>query len=344
MRICIIGDLHYGEKSNSEVYNRQLNEMLRWAVGVCEENQVNCCVQLGDWFHHRNSLNSLTISYGIEGAKILSDYFGKDNVYVLVGNHDIYYKDSLNVTSLSIIEPFVTVIDSLFNCHGVLMTPWIIDQKQWDDLIEDANENAIFVMGHFEFSGFYVSKGHIAEHGNNAKELGMVRRVFSGHYHSPQEVGNVLYCGTPIATTFSEANEAHGIYILETQTGKLEFIEYTGTQTISIPYEQLDEVLKTINPETTSIRVEFPDSIDDESIVESVQAKLSELSFVEVKVKYQGSKLKEILSTVVDDVIADVENIDDLVLKYLASASSVPGVDSDTMIKLYKQVIQNDSI
>jgi hypothetical protein len=47
---------------------------------------------------------------------------------------------------------------------------------------------------------------------------------------------------------------------------------------------------------------------------------------------------------VVDDVIADVENIDDLVLKYLASASSVPGVDSDTMIKLYKQVIQNDSI
>jgi DNA repair exonuclease SbcCD nuclease subunit len=108
MKVCIIGDLHYGEKSNSDKYNQQLNAMLGWVVEQSKARGVDKCVQLGDWYHHRNSINVQTITAGIDGAKILSKHFGRTNVFVLVGNHDIYFKDTIAVNSLAIIKPFIT--------------------------------------------------------------------------------------------------------------------------------------------------------------------------------------------------------------------------------------------
>jgi DNA repair exonuclease SbcCD nuclease subunit len=172
------------------------------------------------------------------------------------------------------------------------------------------------------------------EHGHSAKELNQYEKVFSGHYHSKQENGNVLYTGTPIATTFAEANEQHGIHILDTTTGEIEFVEYTTVKVVSIPYTELDTI-SNYDPANTRIRVEFPDDLEDETVIDEVQELLHELNFDEIKIKYQGSKVKQLLESVQDAEVQDAEDIDSVVLKFLEQSSSVEGVDSSVMKRYY---------
>lgn len=337
MKILAIGDTHQGEQSNSQKYNEFVNEMFEWAVGIAKERNIKTAVHLGDFFHNRNSINVQTINYGIDGAKILSDYFGKDNIYVLTGNHDLYYKDRLDVHSLSIIEPYVTVVNELLPLENCLLTPWIVDNEQWDKLV---SESKVFdyVFGHFEFNGFKMNDAYVMEHGNSHKELKKLKRVLTGHFHSPQTIDNIHYVGTPIATTMSEANEAHGIHILDTETNELEFIEYTGVRVLSIPYTEI-ETLDDYDPARTSVRIEFPDDLDDETLITEVQDYLADKHFNEVKIKYKGNKAKELLEASIDN-IEEVENIDLVVKKFLSDSVEIEGVDKTILVKYYDKAIE----
>jgi len=56
-------------------------------------------------------------------------------------------------------------------------------------------------------------------------QLSKFGKVYSGHFHCRQEVGNIHYLGTPYEMFFSDVNEVKGFHILDTETGGLEFVE-----------------------------------------------------------------------------------------------------------------------
>lgn len=345
-KVILIGDTHFGEKGNSLKYNQQLVDFFHWVVDFAESNDITKAVHMGDYYHNRNTINVETINYGIEGAKVLSNYFKPENLYVLTGNHDIYYKDTLEVNSLKIIEPYVTIIDdvsSFRSLKGMVLTPWVCNSVQWEALVEFVQRmDPKFICGHFEFNGFEVSAGHVMDHGLSHKELitKSTQMIYSGHYHSPQKNGKVNYIGTPIATTMSEANEAHGITVLDLDTGEEGFIAYTAVKTVSIAFFQLDDILPSLDPKNTSIRVEFPDDLEDEMLIEEVQTKLAEMQFEEVKIKYTGNKVKELLESVVDAELESVDNIDTVVINFIRSSADVSGVDKQSLEALYKLAME----
>jgi DNA repair exonuclease SbcCD nuclease subunit len=337
MKIIVMGDTHYGEKSNDPKFNGSLVDLFEWTVDIAKERNIDTMVHLGDYYHNRNAINVQTINYGIDGAKILAEHFDRENVYVLLGNHDIYFKDRLDTNSLSIIEPYVTIVDSLTAIDNVLLTPWIVDGEQWDKLVKESKKYD-FLMGHFEFNGFKMNDYYVMEHGNSHKELKNCKKVLSGHFHSPQVMDNVHYVGTPIPTTMSEANEPHGINILDTETGELEFIEYTKVKVISIPYTEI-ESLDDYDPEYTSVRIEFPDDLDDETLIGEVQEYLADKKFDEVKIKYKGNKAKQLLESSVE-TIEEVENIDLVVKTFLKDCSNIDGIDKEVLLKYYDAAVK----
>lgn len=342
MKLMIIGDTHFGEKQNDTKFNQNLVEMFEWAMETAKANKVDKIVHLGDYFHNRNSINVQTINYGVQGAKVLASHYDKENILTILGNHDIYYKDRLDVHSLSIIEPYVTVVDSLTAIDEdgkVLLTPWIIDNEQWDILVDEVvKKKHEFVLGHFEFNGFKMNDYYTMEHGNSHRELKRCKRVFSGHYHSPQTQNNVHYVGTPIPTTMSEANEEHGVHILDTETNELDFYVYDKVKVISIPYTEI-ELLEELDPENTSVRIEFPDDLEDETIIMEIQEALAERNFDEVKIKYKGNKAKELLESAVD-TIEEVENIDLVVKTFIDNSTEVDGIDKSILLKYYNEAIE----
>jgi DNA repair exonuclease SbcCD nuclease subunit len=336
VKVLIIGDLHFGEHSNSEKYNKNMVDFFDWVTKI---DNIDLVIQMGDYFHSRNSVNVQTLNYGIKGAKILNEAFGKDKLHVLTGNHDIYFKDRLDTHSLAVIEPYVTIVNETKFIDNILITPWIIDNEQWDNLVKDS-KGYDYVFGHFEFNGFKMNDAYVMEHGNSHKELKKAKRVLSGHFHSPQVIDNVHYVGTPIPTTMSEANEAHGVYILDTETDELEFIEYTKVRVVSIPYTEI-ETLEQYDPEFTTVRVEFPDDLADETLITEVQEYLAEKKFDEVKIKYKGNKAKEIIESFVEK-IEEVDNIDLVVKTFLSKSIEIDGVDKSKLLFYYDKAIEKE--
>lgn len=330
-KVLLIGDTHSGENGNSPKYNQQVNDMYTWVTQGFPD--VDYVVHLGDWFHARNKIQIDTLNYGIKGAKILQKAYGKDNVYVLCGNHDTYHLTSLEVSSLAAIEPYVTVIDEITQVEDMLLVPWIVSGEEWDKIF--TYKTAKFCLSHFELNGFYVTDTYKMDHGFSPKALNKsFDLTISGHYHSPQRQGNIQYAGTPIPITMSEANEDHGVWVLDTETGGLDFHVYDKVKVISIPYDELADVIDDLDPENTSIRVEFPDELEDETIITEVRELLDEMKFSSSKIKYRGQKAKQLLESTNEEV-EEVENIDQAVLEFLEGSTEVSGIDNTLMKKLY---------
>ena len=342
-KFLLIGDLHFGEKSNSEKFNNQVIDFIDWACEKGVEKGVDGVIQLGDYFHTRHKIDVSTLNYGLRGAERLSETFSKDGVYVIIGNHDLYYLERLDMSSVNSLKHHVTVVSDVVDIgdlnkaypkNEVLLTPWITDAEMWDSVVNKSAEFP-YIMGHFEFQGFMLNEGYAVEHGWTHRSLKRAKKVISGHYHSPQKKDNVLYAGTPYPITMNEANEEHGVYVLDTDTGDIEFIQYEDVKVISIPYDQLDEdLINSLDPEKTSIRIEFPDDLEDETIIDEFKDVLSSLKFGEVKIKHTSKTVSKILEADVGDV-ESVENVDEVVMKFLNNATEIDNVDKELLKKYY---------
>lgn len=332
MKWLMIGDLHFGEKNNSEKFNKSVLSFFDW-VNNTFAGKVDKCVQFGDWFHNRNKIDVSTLCFGIEAASRLGETFGKENVYALVSNHDIYYRDRLDVSSMEAIKPYINVVDSITEIENILFVPWITDGEMWDSLVN--NDYGCKVMfGHLELSGFKLNDGYIMEHGYSPKELRKFNRVFSGHYHSHQVNGNITYLGTPYPITMNEANEHHGVFVYDDETDTIEFTPYEAIKVVSIPYTEI-ETIDSYDVENTTIRIEFPDDLDDETIITDVTNYLKEKGFEDYKIKYTGKKLKQILESESEEV-SEVENIDEVVMNHLKKCTDVSGIDKERLVKFYQ--------
>lgn len=346
-KVMLLGDVHFGAKKDSPEFQQSIIKFIDWAIELANEQNVTHCVQMGDWFDSRNSVNVNTVNIAIDGARKLSDAFGRENFFILMGNHDLFHLHRLDVSSLAMLEPYANIVNDLACIidDSILAAPWIVDEEMWNLVVEGSNEFK-YLFGHLELNGFLVNDRYEMTSGFSHKELKHYKKIVTGHYHSPQKKDNVQYLGTPYPITMSDANEAHGIWFFTPSDGNLEFVEYTGSSAVSISlddYRKLD--MTQFVPENTNIRIEFPDDLEDEMLLESVRKELEDQGFREIKIKYRGNKAKEIMEQDVDEIEA-VDNIDALVLSYIAKSSSVAGVSKEKLKELYEKSIghSNDQI
>jgi DNA repair exonuclease SbcCD nuclease subunit len=336
-RWLVIGDLHFGERGDSEKFNNSILDFVEWAIDTGLAHKVDKVVQLGDWFHSRSKIQVQTLNYGVVGAQMLGQVFGRENVYVLEGNHDLFYLDRLDISSINVLSPYVTVIHEPTMVGDIMMTPWIASGEQWDEVV-NASKDAEYLFAHLELNGFMVNDRYEMEHGQSHRELRGYKRVLTGHYHSMQEKDNILYVGTPYPITMNEANEDHGVFIFDDVTGKTTFETYQGIKVISVDHDKLDEVLAELGDdvENTTIRVVFGDDVTDDSIVDEVQEKLSGMAFDGVRIKFNNTKSREIMSA--DIEVSDTENIDDVVVKVIRESVDIDGIDKKMLEALYLQL------
>lgn len=331
MKILEIGDLHFGEKGNSEKFNTQVLNFLSWAVEQAHKHNVDAIVQFGDYYHTRHEINTETLTMGIHGAQLL-EASGIDT-YALLGNHDLHYLNRLDVSSLNALRRIINIIDEpTMIGDDVYVVPWVNDEFVWQAAVNNHNE-AKYLFGHFEFNGFKVNDGYEMEHGLSASELKGYTRVVSGHYHSTQTKGNVTYLGTPFPITMNEANEQHGIFILDTETDEHTFIEYPVMKVVSVPYTRINDVLE-MDPDNTSVRIEFPDDLEDETLIGDCTKRLMDAGFSEIKTKYTNKKARTLLESEAVE-IAHVDDIDQVVIDHLRAAAEVNGVSNALLEELY---------
>lgn len=165
-KTLVTTDWHFGIKSNSisrlNILVKVVNEINRYIKG----NKIRNLVFMGDLFHNRNNLSVQTINVALKCINTLAK---SCNVYLIIGNHDLFNKSSVEVNSLNIFRNTknVTVIDHPteyeMNGERVLMCPWLSKLTSYSESSYDK------IFGHFDISFKFLVASYIES--NTSKNI-----------------------------------------------------------------------------------------------------------------------------------------------------------------------------
>jgi DNA repair exonuclease SbcCD nuclease subunit len=165
-------------------------------------------------------------------------------LHTLIGNHDVAYKNTLEVNSPSLLlneynnieiyEEFDTVE---FDGVSIDVVPWICDDNV-DDIFNRMKESkAQICFGHFEIAGFEMDRGNVCESGIDKQSLSKYDVVLTGHFHHKSTDGNITYVGTPYEMTWADWNDPKGFHIFDTETREMNFVKNPFSMFHKITYD-----------------------------------------------------------------------------------------------------------
>ena len=228
MKIAILGDVHIGVRGDSIAFHNYFREFYtKTFFPYLVQHGITTIFQLGDLFDRRKyiSFQSLALS-----RRYFFDQLVKHNIQcrVLLGNHDIFFKNTLEVNSPDLLlrdyENHVILYDKPSMWMGIDVVPWICKDNELEvfDFIKRSQNQVCF--GHFELAGFEMDRGNICHDGMNPNSLNKYDLVLSGHFHHRSNNGSIVYVGTPCEHTWSDYNDERGFHIFDTETRELTFI------------------------------------------------------------------------------------------------------------------------
>lgn len=339
-KVAYCGDLHFGKFNNSRYHNGMLMKFVKFLVDKCNEEEINYIIFTGDYFDNRQNINVMTLHHGIQAMRHVNDNFNGE-VYSLVGNHDMYHKDRLDVTSTDVTEPYCdhlikkeTIVD--IGGHDVLLVPWVCDNEHWDQVVE-LSKRVDYCFGHFEFKKFKMNDHYVMEHGFTHKAFKKLKRVLSGHFHIRQKVDNVIYPGSPFPFDFNDANtEERGFGIIDLDTNENEFVNFNGPKIRTVSYKDILDNKIDLQDNDLKVKVLFDGEVSDNDL-EEVKTRLEDAHVLESKIDYVPNKIKDFIES--DIEVQEVENIDDVVLHYIRNSREIEGVNKNLLESLYKEAI-----
>jgi len=253
-KICCISDFHFGvHQDNSIWHNISLNFIKDLKQKLINMN-IKDIVICGDVNNDRNEISLNTMFIINKAFKMLKDF----NIFILVGNHDAYYRDRSDINSLSLLDGWDNI-----NVYDTITTINEFDQTitfcPWATELEKIPKSDV-LFGHFGITGFKMSKGKICAEGLNSYDiLGKSSLIISGHFHLREERkykdGTILYLGSPYELNWGESGGKKGFYILDLISKTYEFIENTNSP--KHKKIRLSELIAT-KKLTRDIRKEFP--------------------------------------------------------------------------------------
>lgn len=356
MQVLIIGDLHWGARSDNvaflEHYAAYFRDQFFKILRVLKPDAV---VQVGDVFDKRSYLNVNTLYYA---RKYFIDPLRESGIpsYVLTGNHDTYFKNTSRVNSLQEVygcchsqSPSFQVIWEPLETEFGLLVPWIAPDEQENSLLAIEHSKARYCFGHFDIPGFYMSGGKKSEHGFQRSMFAKFTRVISGHYHGRQNDGNIFYCGVPYEKSWEDHGQWIGIHLLDTDTGAIKAIPNPVRMHYQLDFTDgaLSEAsdIDPSNLEKKIVRLVVHDTkhaVKLERLIQKISAaKPESLSVVHKALTINSEQvLEEIKVADPDDTVTTITN-------YIDRLDGVPATErtqvKDLLLTLHSQAIQSQT-
>lgn len=289
MKLGIVGDLHFGVQKGSEVFLESQKRFFVFLKQYCDDNKIDTIIFLGDIFDNRQSIDIQVYSFVLECFEEILVGIRK---ICLIGNHDLYYTNSLEIHSLKMLSGIndIEIIDSpitlQFDDISCDIFPWIIDNSSFSPLTKESK----YCFGHFDIKGFMYNKGIFSEEGLNVSDLISYEKIFSGHYHISQHrkvsQSDFYYVGTPYHLDRGDIGEDKSIIILDTDTDSIEKVSCPHTVMFKeYAYPNLPDTNQEVEGHFVDVVVDS-DKIDDafEKYIEEI-SKLKPNGKINIKVK-----------------------------------------------------------
>jgi len=264
MNIALVTDTHFGARGDSKAFDDYFRKFYEDVFfPTLKERGIKVVFHLGDCFDRRKYVN-------FDSLRSCREYFfdkayneGID-IYMIVGNHDTYYKNTNDVNSPELLlkdydnihcfsEP--TELTGSFDAD-ILMLPWICTDNYEQSMKAIKNSKSKICFAHLELAGFQMWKGQEAHDGFDPALFKNFDLVCTGHFHHKHSRGNITYLGNPYQMFWNDYADPRGFHILDTETLDLEFIEnpyimfekiyYDDTKEMGSPDQYKDRHLKVV--------------------------------------------------------------------------------------------------
>lgn len=224
MRIGILSDTHWSFKKSSR-YMHDFFELFYKNIffPTLEREGITTVIHMGDAFDNRKGIDF----WGLDWTrKVVLDPLSKYDVHMIVGNHDIFLRNSTEINSPSLLlkdYPNIKVYDSAVTTKiaGIDMTliPWICEDNYDHTMNVIQQSKSKVALGHLELQGFKVNQNLVMEdHGTDPNLFNKFKKVFSGHYHTRSNNGKIFYLGNTYEMFWSDVNDQKGFHIFDTDT------------------------------------------------------------------------------------------------------------------------------
>jgi Calcineurin-like phosphoesterase len=331
-KTVVFTDIHYGMRNNSREHNAACEDFVRWTIEQAEEWGTKNCIFAGDWHHVRSAINVSTLNYSVSGLKMLNDYF--DNVFFILGNHDLFYRDKYEIHSIPYIKEFknIRLIENMQEFDGVSFVPWLVG----DDWRKVPNIKAPYMFGHFELPHFKMNAMvEMPDHGLlNKDHFANQQQVFSGHFHKRQNNSKIWYIGNAFPHNYADAwDDDRGLMFWEpgqTPTFRA-WPDAPKYRTLNLSRLLEDPSLFIDDKTYARIAVDIDVNYEEANFMKELFEQhlgAREISLQVAKVGEQG-----VLS---DDGI-NFESVDSIVISHLQSIESNT-IDRQELIRIYQSI------
>jgi len=216
VKTLLLTDTHLGLYDAADFWHEVVLKLFQYVADFCNRNNIKRIIHLGDFFEKRKAINVKSLWYA---AEYIGPILNEFETYIVVGNHDTFYKNQIKPHSLVVFKEYenITIVDEpmTLSCGQIGLVPW-----QGEKVL-----GVYTLMGHFAINDFRMNEGYTMKKADHPMEYGVYRQVISGHFHTPMTKNNISYIGAPFQQTFADVGGERGFYVHEGRN--LEFFEYT---------------------------------------------------------------------------------------------------------------------
>lgn len=343
--VAIFSDIHVDSHKGSHARLNDCVNCLDWVFQQARNNDAKKVIFLGDLFHNRQKIIVLAYQRTFEVFEKYQDL----DIILLVGNHDMWYYDRWDVSS---VKPFgalgnVTVVDkpSTLEVDGLSVDFVPFTHDPVSVLASFKNKSQI-LCGHLAVDGALLNFVHKTYSEVELENDGdMVRvstkffrgwdKVFLGHYHGSQIIDNIEYVGSPLELTFNEAFQQKHIIILDTNTLKTKYVVNDfSPKHIVVKMEDVDKY--PLDNNFVQVQVDNVDSVDLLEFKKQLIAKhkVNSLDITEAK--------KANATIFIEDVQDKFDIATGDVLDRYVQATGTDGLDEDLLKEIGRGICTAD--
>ena len=244
MKIAIITDQHFGARKGSKLFHDYFAKFYDGTFfPTLDREGITTVIDMGDTFDNRRSIDLWSLKWAKE------NYYNRlrdmgITVYTVVGNHTTYYKNNNSVNTIDLllreydnIIPITDYAEHVIGDTRFAFIAWINKENEEQTMKSIKKSKAKVAVGHLELNGFAAYRGFTQDRGYEADYLRKFDRVFSGHYHTRSNDGQIFYLGNPYELYWNDVNDPRGFHIFDTETYDLTPVDNPNHMFHNIYYE-----------------------------------------------------------------------------------------------------------
>jgi DNA repair exonuclease SbcCD nuclease subunit len=360
-KALIWSDLHIHNHKDRVDRLQNCIDVLNWVFEVAAKNNCEYIFFLGDLFHERAKID---VKNYLKCFEVFMNHMIRDaadrDMYLLVGNHDMYHKERWDINSIKPLTaiPRVHIVETPQQITlGGRKIDWMPHTenpiKELTELKQINGGAGDILLGHMSVHGAMLNTCYgtkadvIVEHDNDMVPVEPAvfddwKMTFLGHYHVAQNLTDKAeYVGSPLQLTFGEAFQDKHIIILDLDTLEKTYIknDFSPKHLIVTPKDLQDE---NYNLNGNFVRVTI-DSMSSKEIIDLKRNIAQNYDILSLDTKQKEKQLTEDRA-VIENAQAILLNIGDMLEKYIKEHGVPEGLDSSKLIAAGKQCLEKQNV